>query len=137
MRITGLILSLILIASISLATDKTAVNEENVKMFIEMYPKFKEMTERSGGYESTDNETPQMSVAKMYEYQEEFNSLFSKYGISIEEFAQLMQKVSIAYACAQMKAQGQDTYGMSVPEEDLNVIKKYQAELEKALEVKD
>jgi len=136
MRLYALILSLILIAPSCFPADKTAVTEENVKMFLELYPKFKEITENKPGSENDQNETQQMTLAKMYEFQDEFNSLFADYGITVEEFAQLMQKISIGYACAQMQSQGQDTYGISIPEEDMKVIKQYQAEIEKVLDVK-
>ena len=99
-----ILLTILLILSFSVcahAADFSTINEGSLAAFIELMPQYKEIIQ---GYAEDVEVGEDLNMVEGSKMQKDIVSLMSKYEISPEEFAAFLQKITMAFATAQMKA---------------------------------
>ncbi|MDD4957608.1 MAG: hypothetical protein PHH49_07905 [Candidatus Omnitrophica bacterium] len=113
----------------AMAADHTTLNSSNIEAFIGIFPEYKAFLENYGENASEDGVDPAMGL-KM---KNELDGLCAKYGMTMPEFTELAQKVSMGYSALQMRNSGMDPNAMNlmqmVSEEEVSALKPYEARL--------
>ncbi len=118
------------------ATDFQTVSDKSVTTFLQVYPQYKALLEKYGQEPAVGQALP-----RGMQYTKEIESLLSKFGLSIQSFAVLMQKISAGFASARLEnspvsgmfGSVAKQMGTSLTPEETAVIKKYLPQIEKIL----
>jgi hypothetical protein len=109
------------------------LDEAKITGFIKAFPEYEALCVKYG--EAADAENINMAVA--YRYKSEFDALFARYGMTMEDFAIVVNKIGVGYSAAKMKEQGIDPsavgFDMSslVSPEEVAVVEKHVQELDR------
>jgi len=128
-KIVTLILVLFLTTPV-FAQDMTTLNDDSVKLFLDLFPKYKGMAEEMG-----QNSPLAQTIAKVAAQKNELETLFESHGITYEEFAALTTKVMIGFTSLQMEEKGMAADPMGLAQiantsaEEMGVLRKYNDEL--------
>ncbi|MDD4294867.1 MAG: hypothetical protein PHP69_05080 [Candidatus Omnitrophica bacterium] len=117
----------LLLAMPSFAETRTKITEKNIKDFIEMFPQY------------NANNDGSLNFALTAQGKKELQDLLKKYGFTANDYAVLLQKISLALPTIQMQDQGLSTnlFGLagksSLSENEMKILRKYKNELEAVL----
>ena len=134
------VISAILILSFAVcahAADFSTINKDSLADFLELMPQYKAIVQKYSETFDEEDITDMVSGSQMYK---SVQSLLSEYGISQEEFAAFMQKVTMAFATSQMEKSGMPAmpFGignmLATSEEEMNIIKENLEEIEEVFE---
>lgn len=125
-----IILTTLILLALSLnvyALDFSTINDESIKVFMELLPQYRQMAIEFG--QDLDDD---MNLNIAEEFKVKMDDLFGKFGITPEEFGQYMQRITMGFAALQMEeadvpdqAKGfMNMFKMpSLPAEEMSVIK--------------
>ncbi|MDP8266289.1 MAG: hypothetical protein P9M07_05020 [Candidatus Aceula meridiana] len=139
MKTTIIAILMLSVCVCAFAIDFQTVSDASVKVFLQLYPKYKTLLEKYGQDIESNPSAP--TAAK---YAKELENLLDRFGVSIEDFPVLMQKVTTGFAQAQMEQNNMGgmggmfgsmaaKMGNSLAPEEMMVIKKYFPQIEKVL----
>ncbi len=129
------ILAFIVVFSV-FAGDFQTVNEKSIKTFLQIYPQFVDLAEHYSRDQAAAGSLP-----AVMQYSQEAQNLLDQFGISIEDFSVLAQKISIGFAMVQMGESGSnpmlealtEQMGSSLTSAELDVIQRYSGQIEEVL----
>jgi len=121
------------------AADFSMITEDSIKAFIEIMPQYKEIVEKYGeDYEEGD---VMGNTSELQAFLSEMTELLNQYGVTHQDFTIFIQKVTMAFASAQMQASGMPSmpfnlggFGAGTSDEELDVVKKYADQIEAVFE---
>ena len=117
------------VAAYAQAADHTTLNAESIQKFISIFPEYKALLQNYGENASADSVNPATGL----KLKNELDTLCDKYGLTMQEFTTLAQKVSIGYSALQMQNSGMDPGQMNVmqmvSEKEVAALKPYEAQL--------
>jgi hypothetical protein len=97
------IVAVLLFQGAVFAEDIVRINDQNIKQFIQVFPEYKREMEHYGEDIDVDS-MDEATAAKMFK--EKVDSIFSKYGLTLQEFSILSTRIGVAYSAVQMEKQG-------------------------------
>jgi len=139
MKKTIIAILILAVCVCAFAVDFQTVSDASVKVFLQLYPKYKALLEKYG-----EDVASNPSAPTALKYTKELENLLGKFGVSIEDFPVLMQKVTMGFAQAQMEQSNMGgmggmfgsmakQMGNSLAPEEMTVIKKYFPRIEQVL----
>ena len=125
-----LLLLLIIAVPVMAQTDVSTINDESIQIFLQLFPKYKEMIEDIG-----QNAPLSDTISAVAAKQTELERLCESHGITMRDFAALTAKMTIGFTSMQMETHGltADPMGLAqiadTTEEEIAVLKKYHAQI--------
>lgn len=124
----------------SFATDYSTINDESIKAFLTIFPEYENAIATM-----TENIDPSNPVAFALNHKEALTekllSILAEYDITLDDFSQLMQKITLGYTNLQMEHSGlppafmkQLTKMNNLSDEEKEVIKRNVIAITEALE---
>ncbi len=132
-KIAAALLIIATVATMAYAVGLSELNDGNIKVFIKMFPKYIELSEKY-----RDSLTGQDGGSKASAYKREVGTLCRKYKISAEEFAMLVRKITYAVSAVKMKQNGIPVAWLDDPsfvsQKEMVSVERYMPQLEKIFE---
>ncbi|MBU1863332.1 MAG: hypothetical protein KKH94_06710 [Candidatus Omnitrophica bacterium] len=101
----ALILLFLIVASLpAVAEDLIHITSESIETFVQLFPQYKQIVEQYENDEP-DSDIIETVVTHRSALGKELDALFKQYSITVGEFTQLLQKVTIGYTTARMQQQ--------------------------------
>ena len=123
----------------ALAADFSTITEKSVKTFISVMPSYRALLKQYGK-DSKNLAAP--SNIKAQQYYQKLKQLLANFGLSVEDFFALLNRIVSAYPLAKMKSQGVNYPFMNmaksgVSSAEMNILLQYLPQLDKVLEQED
>lgn len=129
-KITASLLITMFLAAAAHAAGQGELNDGNINVFIKMFPKYLELSEKYG-----DSLAGESGGRKAAAYKREVEALCRKYKISAEEFTVLVRKITYAVSAVKMKQNGVPAAWLDDPsfvsQREMVSVEKYMPQLER------
>lgn len=132
-KMTAVLLIAAAMATIVCAAGPNELNDGNIKVFIKMFPKYLELSEKY-----RDSLTGEDGSSKTVAYKREVGALCRRYKISADEFAVLVRKITYAVSAVKMKQNDVPVAWLDDPsfvsQKEMVSVERYMPQLEKIFE---
>jgi len=131
MKIFSVLLVLLLSCGYAPAEEPVILDDNNVQVFIEVFPLYRSLVEKYGQEADSGN-----NLQAAHKYSAEVQSLLKKYNLDMEEFAQIMNRITACFSVIQMEKQGisPESIGLSnfrgITDAEINIVRKYSSYIE-------
>ncbi len=131
-----IIMMLLILGINAESADFSIINESKVITFIKIMPSYRALLKKYGAESQSVSQVSNIQAEKYYN---ELAALVSKFGLKIEDFFTLFNRIISAYPLAKMKAQGVNypsatNVSSSLSAAEMNILLKYLPQLDKVLE---